>query len=283
MNDGRRRLGGYALLIPVTLFLALVFFVPLVQMLLRGFTDPEPGLQNFAWFFSQDANITVLIRTFTTAFVVAVMCVIAGYPFAVLMSFADPKWRALLILIVLIPLATSSVIRTFAWVILLGNQGPVAALSQGIGLGEATLLRTNVAVVIGMAQVLLPFAILPMYSAISKVDTTLLLASAGLGSKPFATFRTVYLPLTAPGIGAGFLLTFVLSLGFYITPAMLGSPNETLLSSLIQLQITSILDWGRAAVMALVLLVSTLLVLVAVGLPTSRKMAAMRAGKRVAE
>jgi putative spermidine/putrescine transport system permease protein len=248
-------------LLPAFLVLAVFYFYPMLTVLVASFTHPEPGLQNFDWFFSQSVNIGVLWRTIYISFWVMVICVVVAYPFAYFMTMVKVSTRSLLMLMVLIPFLTSTVVRTFAWVLLLQDSGPIGSFMSLFGVETLGILRTPTAVLIGMAQVLLPFVVLPMFATMSQIDRRLLTAAESLGAKRAKAFITIYVPLSLPGVAAGALLCFVMALGFYITPAMLGSSRETFLSTLIQGQVQGLGQWGHGAVIALMLLVVTLVIL----------------------
>jgi putative spermidine/putrescine transport system permease protein len=255
------RWGRLALLAPSIILLFGVFVVPLAIMLWRAFTDPHPGLDNLTWYLGDATQRRVLVRTFTTAAKVTVVCLLLGYPYAYAMVAAGPKLRAVLTLLVLVPFWTSLMVRTFAWVILLQDNGPVQRVLAAVGLGDVHLIRTNVGVIIGMSQILLPFLVMPLYAVMSGIDRRLVLASSSLGARPITSFLRVWLPLSLPGIGAGSLMVFISSLGFYVTPALLGSPNDSLVSQQIYTQVSGLLQWGRGGAMGVVLLVATFAIL----------------------
>lgn len=257
----RRRRGAYALLTPSVILVLGVFVVPLAVMLWRAFTDPTVGFENFGWYVGDPVQRAVLLRTFVTGLEVTVICLLLGYPYAYAMVAFGPKVRAALTMLVLVPFWTSLMVRTFAWVILLQDNGPVSSVLSLVGLGDVQLIRTNLGVVIGMSQILLPFMVLPLYAVMSGIDRRLVLASSSLGARPLTSFARIWIPLTMPGIGAGALMVFISSLGFYVTPALLGSPNNALISQQIYVQVNSLLEWGRGAAMGVVLLVLTFLVL----------------------
>jgi putative spermidine/putrescine transport system permease protein len=256
-----RRRGAYALLAPSVILVIGVFVVPLALMLWRAFTDPVAGFGNFSWYVGDDVQRRVLLRTFTTGLEVTVICLILGYPYAYAMVAFGSKVRAVLTMLVLVPFWTSLMVRTFAWVILLQDNGPAHAVLKLIGLGEVRLIRTNLGVVIGMSQILVPFMVLPLYAVMSGIDRRLVLASSSLGARPLMSFARIWAPLTMPGVGAGCLMVFISSLGFYVTPALLGSPDNALISQQIYVQVNSLLQWGRGAAMGVVLLLLTFVVL----------------------
>lgn len=253
-----RRLGGPLLLtLPALAVLVVAMAVPLWVVVLRSFTDPEPGLGNYVWFFGSKVNVTVMIRTFTISFWVTLCCVVAAYPYAFAMSVAGPRLRLVLILCVLVPFWVSGVVRTLAWVILLQDSGVINRALVALGFEKVRLIRTQLGVTIGMTQVLLPFMIMPLYAVMRGIDLRLLHAARSLGAHPVKTFFQIYLPLSLPGVFAGATIVFILALGFYITPLLLGGPRSTMLSTLIQQQVLSLLNWGRGGAMGVVLLLAT--------------------------
>jgi len=258
------------LAMPALLLLIAAMGYPLLTIVLRSFSDPAWGLQNYVWFFSTPVNVTVLWRTFSIAAWVTIVCVIAAYPYAYLMTAVGPRMRLVLILCVLVPFWVSGVVRTLAWVILLQDSGIINSVINLLGLDTVKLIRTQTGVVIGMAQVLLPFMILPLYSVMRGIDLRLVQAARSLGARPSRAFLQVYLPLSLPGVFAGAIIVFILSLGFYITPALLGGPRSTMLSTLVQSQVLSLLNWGRGGAMGVVLLVATF-VLLALAAPLMRQ------------
>ena len=230
-------------------------------MVVRSFTQINVGtgaLGNYTWFFDTPGNVTVFERTFLTAGIVTGVCLAVGYPYAYMLTVLKPRWRIAAIAVVLVPFWTSLMVRNFAWVVILqSNHGVLNDILGGLGLGRLQLLGSISGVIIGMSQILLPFFILPLYATLRGIDRSLLLAAQSLGARPSAAMRRIYLPLSMPGVVAGCLLVFVLSLGFYITPAMLGSPQQALLSQLIVTQVETLLDWGTGGAMAVILLVVT--------------------------
>jgi putative spermidine/putrescine transport system permease protein len=262
--------GAAWLAAPAVLVLIGALAYPLAIVVLRSFTDPAPGLDNYVWFFQSAVNLAVLQRTFVVAGWVTLASLICAYPYAYAMTIAGPALRLALILCVLVPFWLSGVVRTLAWVILLQDSGVINSALRGLGLSPIRLIRTLPGVVIGMTQVLLPFMILPVYSVMKGIDTRLLQAARSLGAPPWRAFLQVYVPLSLPGVYAGVIIVFILSLGFYITPALLGGPRSILLSSLVQNQVLSLLNWGRGGAMGVVLLVATF-VLLAIAAPLMRR------------
>lgn len=257
-----------ALAVPLLVFLIVCFIAPLLIMAVRSFTDVPAGserdpLVNFRRFFSGEANLRVLRNTFWIAGLSTLGCLVIGYPYAYLMRLATPRWAGLLLIAVLVPFWSSLLVRTYAWQVILRDTGLINSTLQGWGLIEQPLdlYQTTTGVLLGMTQILLPFMVLPLFTTMARIDPELTKAAANLGASPRRAFLRVFLPLSIPGVLAGSLLVFVLALGFYITPALLGSPKDTMLSAFIATRVQQQLDWGLASAMAMVLIVVTLVVL----------------------
>ncbi len=271
--------GPLLLTIPALVVLLLVMAYPLAIVVARSFTDPEPGLGNYVWFFGTRVNLTVLLRTFQISFWVTVCCALVAYPYAFAMSVAGPKLRLALILCVLVPFWVSGVVRSFAWVILLQDSGVINRIITGLGFEKVRLIRTQLGVTLGMTQVLLPFMIMPLFAVMRGIDLRLVQAARSLGAGPVRAFLQVYLPLSLPGVFAGATIVFILALGFYITPLLLGGPSSTMLSTLIQQQVLSMLNWGRGGTMGVVLLFAAFAVL-ALASPFMRRGYQMSGGSK---
>ncbi|MFH7322340.1 ABC transporter permease [Aeromicrobium sp. JJY06] len=258
-----KRLTAWLLLVPALGLMAAVLGYPLLEVVVRSFTDPTVGLDNYRWFFTTDINIALLVRTFMTAALVTLACVVLGVPYVFFMTVASRRTTVIMLLLIMVPFWTSTIVRNFAWVVLLQEQGFVNEVLTTAGLPKMTLIRTTAGVIVAMSQVLIPFMVLPLFGTMSKIDLRLVQAAKSLGARPVVAFWKVYFPLARPGILAGAILVFVLSLGFYITPAMVGSNKNTLISGEIYLQINEQLAWGHGAAMGVVLLVVTLAILAA--------------------
>lgn len=270
--DGRPlwvRLAPALLAVPALALLVAIVGYPLYQVFERSFSLPHPGLANYRWFFGTSLNVTLLERTFLTALIVTVACAVLGVPYVFLMTIVSRRARNLMLFLVLVPFWTSTIVRNFAWVLLLQHSGLVHESLGKLGL-DVTLIGTTPGVVIAMSQVLFPFMVLPLYATMSKIDVRLIQAAKSLGARPAVAFSKVYFPLIRPGVLAGAVLVFVLALGFYITPAMVGSSKNTLIASEIWNQINGLLAWGPGCTMAVVLLVLTLALLGIAGLAVRR-------------
>lgn len=249
----------FLLTVPAIVVLAVLFAAPVLGLFSLSFGNWATG--PYARLLSESVYSVIIGRTFSIAVIVTVACLVIGYPVAYFLATTSRLWRAVGFMAVMIPLWTSIVVRNYAWMVMLGRNGIVNRTLQSTGLTDQplTLLSTQLAVVIGMVHVMVPFMILPIYSSMGRVDRDLIFAARGLGASVLRIFLHVYLPLTLRGILAGTTLVFVLSLGFFITPAMLGGGKVIMIAMVIEEQVRTFLAWEFAGALALVLLVITLL------------------------
>jgi putative spermidine/putrescine transport system permease protein len=230
----------------------------------RSVTEPPgAGLSNFTRFFEQETYVRVLTNTFWIAIVTTVTCLLIGFPFAYLMTVVPGRIAGLLLIAVLLPFWSSLLVRTFAWQVILRDTGILNGVLLDLGLvaEPVPLIRTTTGVIIGMSHILLPFMVLPIWAVLRRIDPEFSRAAANLGASPVTAFRRIVLPLSLPGVLAGCLLVFVLALGFYITPALLGGPRDQMISQLIVEQVETQLDWGFAAAMSVLLMAMTFAIL----------------------
>jgi putative spermidine/putrescine transport system permease protein len=268
---GRRRIAAsareqfvaVALLAPLLIFVIGCFFVPLGALLRMSFTGTADPFSAYREIAESEVYRRVFVNTLILALNVALITVVLSYPTAWMLSRLRGFRLSVAVGCLLFPLWISVLVRTFAWILLLEQNGPVNRTLMALGLvaKPIPMLFSSPAVYIGMVHVLLPYALLPIYSAMRAVDQRLLMASDGLGASPFQTFFKIYAPLTFPGAASGFLLVFLLALGFYITPAMLGGIDNLTIAMLIDVFVTERLVWPLAAAASFWLL---LLVLVLV-------------------
>ncbi|MFN3005070.1 ABC transporter permease [Mycolicibacterium wolinskyi] len=251
--------GRWALLLlaPAVLLVAVFFIVPIAAILLRSFTEPQLGLETYRSLLADPTTLRVLGRTMLAGVIAVIVCVLFGYPYAYLMTLVGPTARSLLMVVVLVPFWTSLMARTFAWISLLQRDGPVAALLGFFGMPDVVLLGTSAGVMIGMVQILLPYMVLTLVTSLSQIDRGLLIAAQSLGANRYRAFLQVYLPLSAPGLFAGSGLVFILALGFYITPQLLGSPQESLIAQVIGVRVERLVDFAGAGGLSLILLLAT--------------------------
>jgi len=204
--------------------------------------------------------VDVLLRTFWMSLVVTACCLLLGFPVAYLMANLPAKHSNALMIFVLLPFWTSVLVRVAAWIVLLQNEGLINRLLIATGLIDSPLqlLFNRVGVYVAMVHILLPFMVLPLFSVMKGISPVYMRAAISLGCPPFKSFRQVYFPQTLPGIGAGTLLVFIMCMGYYITPALLGSPQEQMVSYFIAFYTNQTINWGMAAALSAVLLAATL-------------------------
>jgi mannopine transport system permease protein len=258
MSGGRSFSPAASLLLatPFLLVMILAFLLPLFTLLHESLFVPRFNLDSYAKVFDQEVYLRVMLRTLRVAALVTVAALLLGYPLAWLMARSRGLRLGFLLIAVLLPLWTSVLVRTYAWLVLLEHDGVLNQLLARLGLINAPikLLYTEGAVVLAMSHVLLPFMVLPLYAALRAIPEDYPRAAQMLGAGGFATFRHVILPLTLPGISSGCLMVFLLALGFFVTPALVGGPAQMMLATLVQQQVTELLNWPLAGALIGVLL-----------------------------
>ncbi|MBS4009471.1 MAG: ABC transporter permease [Roseovarius sp.] len=248
-------------LVPCLLFLVLFFFVPLAMFLSNAFFDPGFTLEHFEKAFTRPIYMNTLVKTLKLSLTTTIVCVILAYPVAFVITHTSGKVKTAILILVLIPFWTNILVRMFAWLAILGRNGVINSnlVAMGVIDEPISLLYNYFAVVLGMTHYMLPFMILPIYSVMAAIPANLTDAAANLGATPFRAFLRVFLPLSLPGVGAGCLLVFILSLGFFITPALMGGPQDTMFAQIIEIQINQMLNWGFATALSTILLVLTII------------------------
>jgi ABC-type spermidine/putrescine transport system permease subunit I len=248
---------------PLLLFMLAFYALPVLAMLMRSVNDPAWTLSHFAALGRDTVFLKVFLNTLYTGLIVTSGALLLGYPLALSLVRA-PRAAPLILALILLPFWTSVLVRSYAWMVLLGRHGIIneALLAAGLIEQPFRILNTPLATQIAMIHILLPYMVLPIANALRQIDPSLARAASGLGATPWANFRQITLPLSMPGVAAGVLLVFVLALGFYITPAMVGGTREITLSMLIAQQVEQ-LNWAYAATLSVGLL-ATALVLIAV-------------------
>lgn len=251
------------LVAPLVIYMVVLYALPVATMLLRSVDEPGWSLDHYRELMGDTVFFNTLVNTLYTAVIVTFGTLVLGYPVALALVRAR-RLAPLILVIVLLPFWTSVLVRSYAWMVLLGRHGLIneALLAADLIDRPLRILNTALAVYIGMIHILLPYMILPVANALRQIDPSLARAASGLGAPPWKTFLQVTLPLSVPGVAAGALLVFVLSLGFYITPAMLGGPRDITLSMLIANQVDQ-LNWAYAACLSAVLLATALVIIVA--------------------
>ena len=260
-------------LVSPNLFWLLVFLAcPLVVLLILSFRTFVPGvgisddwsLGNYARFLADDYNLSVLIQTLFIGLEVAAAALVLGLPVALVLSRAGGKARAILYFLVLVPVLTSAVVRTFGWMILLSNNGAVNRLLSAIGLTDAPLriMYSQIGVVIALTEVLLPFMVLSLDASLLNLQPALAEAARSMGARPARVFLSITLPLIAPGMISGSVLVFSLAISSFVTPALIGGQRVKVMPTLIYQTTIAKLDWPLGAAAAFVMLAAIVIVVV---------------------
>ena len=252
------------LMLPALAMLVLMFLAPLALFFVRSFTEFDGATANF---FDQardlllsQAFLTALGTTNWISVIVTATVLLIGYPIAYYLTTATGVGVTIVVLSIVLPYFTSIIVRTFSWMVLLGEHGLVNDVLVATGLINTPLplMYNRLGVLIGMSYVLLPYMVLTLYAAMRAIDPLLLRASAGLGASGFYTFRRVYFPLSLHGVLSGALIVYILSIGFFITPALMGGQHDIMIAMLIDRALEVAVDWPSAALMSLTLLLVTL-------------------------
>lgn len=251
------------LFLPAVVLLLLVFVYPLGGFLPLSLFDPALTGTHYQKVFTVPAYLRILWTTLKISFGVTLTTFALAYPVAYLLATAKPGRAALLLTLVILPFWTSLLVRTYAWMALLGRRGVVNELLIWAGLIDRPLqlIYNTFGVYIGMVHILLPFMILSLYAVMRRIDFTLIRAAQNLGAGPLRAFWRVFFPLSLPGVVAGNILVFIIALGFFVTPALLGGRQDRMIAMLIEDQISTYLNWGFAAALAVTLLTTVFLIL----------------------
>jgi putative spermidine/putrescine transport system permease protein len=247
------------LLLPCLAWIAIFFLWPLVLMCWRSLAAEGFSFETYEALFTSPLYTKVMITTVKTASIATVGALILAYPLAYALTVSGTKVRALLLVFILIPYWVDIIVRSFSWLILLGDNGLVNKALIGLGIVSAPLqlLYNPFSVLLAMVQILLPLTTVTLFGAMLRIDRTLIAAAKIHGASDWQAFRTVFFPLSLPGVYGAGLLVFVLALGFYVTPALLGSPRETMIAQTIMVEASQLLDWPQASAAGAVLLLIT--------------------------
>ena len=249
---------------PAVLFLLLLFVYPTALLVGLSAVDVDGNItvSHYSRLFDQGLYTKVLLITLKVAAWTTTFAIIAGYPVAYLLANVRSSLRNTLIIWVLLPFWTSFLVRTFAWLVLLGRKGAINDLLIAVGILDypIKIIYNFTGVMIGMVHALMPLCVLTMLAVMENIDTNLTKAAGTMGARRGQSFWRIYFPLSLPGVAAGGLLIFVTSLGFFITPALLGGARDTMIVQLIMFQIDSMLNWGFAGAISMLLLGTVLLI-----------------------
>jgi putative spermidine/putrescine transport system permease protein len=255
----RERLLPILLLLPCLIWISFFFLLPLGLMCWRSLVTEGFSLETYGVLFTSPLYTKVMITTVKTASIATVFALLLAYPIAYALTVSGGKMRALILVCVLIPYWVDIIVRSFSWLILLGDNGMINKALIGLGLISAPLqlLYNPFSVLLAMVQILLPLTTVTLFGAMLRIDRTLIAAAKIHGATGWQAFRTVFFPLSLPGVYGAGLLVFVLALGFYVTPALLGSPRETMIAQTIMVEASQLLDWAQASAAGAVLLLIT--------------------------
>jgi len=264
-EERRERRTFLGLSIPAVLVIFVVVFLPVLWLSSLSFYNAagELSMENYARIFESALYKRTFVVTFQISVAVTVICVLLGYPLCYWLTKVSDKTAAILMVFVLVPFWTSVLVRTYAWLVLLQRNGIInsSMMSMGIIDEPLQLAHNLTGSIIGMVHIMLPFLVLPLYATMRTVDTDLVRAAIGLGSSPRGAFWRVFFPMSLPGLFAGIVLVFILSLGFFVTPALLGGGRVQMLAQRIESTITVYSNWGAASALGVVLLLMALVVI----------------------
>lgn len=262
LADARaERRGLFLLTSPALLFVLMLLVLPTGWLFWLSLIDANGHLttEHYVRIWAEGAYVDIFITTFQISLLVTAICAVVGYPLAYCLTLAPERWANVMLLGVLIPFWTSVLVRTYAWVILLQRRGLINSVLIDLGVinTPVPLVYNVTGTVIGMVHVMLPFLILPLYASMRAIDNVYVRAAANLGASPTRAFWQIYFPLSMPGFVAGLVLTFILCLGFYITPAILGGGKVQMIAQRIEASVSLFPTWGAASALGVVLLVLT--------------------------
>ncbi|MDO8474827.1 MAG: ABC transporter permease [Candidatus Rokubacteria bacterium] len=248
------------MLVPLLIFLAVFFAYPLLDTFLRSIGAPDQPftLAHYRRVIDRPVYLRLFQITFEIAFSTSAVTLFLGYPVAYLMTRARPRALSLCLVCVLTPFFTSVLVRTYAWMVILSPEGVLNQSLAKLGLGRVELIYNRPGVLIAMTYTLLPYMVLTLYSVFRGIDLKLFLAAYNLGASDWQVFHRVFLPLSLPGVAGGFLLVFILGLGYFITPSLMGGPGDQMVAMVIYEQVERTLNWHFASALSIILLVVTL-------------------------
>ena len=252
----------FMLVSPALIALLILFVYPIAGILVRSLFSPDFTFKHYLYFFQNPLYAKVMWITIQISFFSTLTSVLVGYPVAYVLRRARPGLRNFFLLVIVLSFMISLLVRNYSWIIVLQRNGVINLLLKSFGLIDQPLilLHNKFSTMVGMTHIFTPYIIFPIYSVMMGIDLNLEKAAQNLGATRWQTFWRVTFPLSLPGIGAGALLVFIMALGFFITPALLGGRKELMLSNLIEIQVVDLLNWPFASAMSVVLMVVTLII-----------------------
>jgi len=263
--DRKENFTLFGLTVPYLFLIFFLIIIPVGWLFYMSFIgrDGSYSFENYERMVTQKSYIRIFLTTFKISFLTTLICALLGYPLTYFMSQLPRKWAGICMIGVLIPFWTSLLVRTYAWLVLLQRKGLINNIAIDLGFISEPIkfVHNTSGTLIGMAHIMLPFLILPLYANMRAIDKDCLKAAANLGATPTRAFWTVFFPLSIPGLLAGLLIVFVICLGFYVTPAVLGGGKIIMAAMKISSNIELYFSWGAASALGVVLLVVTMLIL----------------------
>lgn len=255
-----RQGSGFGMALPALLLLLAFFVLPVAGLLSRSVTEPVTGLQNYEALLGSPTYLKIFVNTFLVSGLVTLITALIAFPVSWALAIMPSGIAGLIFSIILLSMWTNLLARTYAWMVLLQQTGLINRMLMSLGIIDQPIQLVNnlIGVTIGMVYIMLPFMILPLYGVIKKIDPSILQAAALCGASKWQALRRVLLPLAAPGIASGALMVFVMSLGYFVTPSLLGGTANMMLAELIVQQVQSLVNWGMGGAAAFILLVVTL-------------------------
>lgn len=264
-DEQLERLKLFGLSSPALLLTLVILVLPVGWLFYVSFigANGEFSLENYERMIERRSYARIFVTTFQVSFLTTGLCILIGYPLAYFLSQLPSRWANLGLITVVLPFWTSLLVRTYAWLVLLQQRGLVNDWGISLGLWDEPMkmVHNMTGTLIGMVHIMLPFLILPVYGAMRAIDRDYIKAAANLGASPHRAFWDVFFPLTLPGLIAGSLMVFILCLGFFVTPAILGGGTVILVSMQIVTNIELFVNWGAASSLGVVLLVMTIAIL----------------------
>jgi len=263
--DRKENFTLFGLTVPYLFLIFFLIIIPVGWLFYMSFIgrDGSYSFENYERMVTSKSYIRIFLTTFKISFLTTLICALLGYPLTYFMSQLSRKWAGICMIGVLIPFWTSLLVRTYAWLVLLQRKGLINNIAIDLGFISEPIkfVHNTSGTLIGMAHIMLPFLILPLYANMRAIDKDCLKAPANLGATPTRAFWTVFFPLSIPGLLAGLLIVFVICLGFYVTPAVLGGGKIIMAAMKISSNIELYFSWGAASALGVVLLVVTMLIL----------------------
>jgi len=256
----KKKIKGISYILPPLIIVVISFNIPLFLMLIRSLFSPDFTFEQYVYLVDHPIYLQILANTFKTAIIVSLLCCLLAYPLAHWITLLAGQVKLFVLGIIAMSFLVSILIRTYAWIVILGNNGIVnrTLLEMGLIGSPLQLIYNDLGVTLGTINVLLPFAIFPLYAAMLKIDKRLIKAAYSLGSKPITVFTKIYLPLTLPTLLSSAILVFIMTLGFFITPAILGGGKVQMVATILDTLINRLANWNLASAISTILLMVTI-------------------------